>query len=357
MRSLHVLMICALALAGCATSKKQEHWLTSRVVQKQPADRAPSVASQQIACPTGYHMRTNQNGSACAPKGESEVDATFKPRQCGEYMVFDYYTDMFPDPSAPDTLLCLLPARNEDGKIRIDRAIAPSKRTPAEFDQFYAFLREYLHGHPNPKETKAHLRYHAYRGLADQLGKTPSDTLIENSRSRALAAEPWFEQTVTDDIQHCDGDLARAAMRIAVYFTRRGALTSIVRVQRFRDTRLPEEVRLALLHGWLNAIAGMHQDDRAEGARIWSPVLADLERSDPSPLIRQAVPLYRDMLVNSPCCGQIHWPNAKPAPTDAQGIIRMELSPLGKIYEPEDAWPLPEPDEGGMHRGTCPPVS
>ncbi len=179
---------------------------------------------------------------------------------------------------------------------------------------------------------------------------------MEDSRSQALAAESWFEQTVFEDIQHCDADLARAATAIVPHFTSRGALMGIVRIQRFRDTALPEQVRLALLHDWLNALAAMYGDQRAEDAKVYGPVLTALERDDPSLLVRKAVPLYRDMLANSGCCGRIHWPNDRPHPMFVTGAGQTgnRQDPLLQIYEPDEAWPLPAPHEGTVHTGSCP---
>lgn len=337
MRSLHVFLICALALvAGCATKPQ---------VAAATAPTAPKVVPPRSDCPRGYVMVSNSRGTACWPAGNAAPPAEHcKPLPWPNtgYMLW--------------TCPVPVPARDARGNLEIEEAIEASARTDTEKDEFYQFVRQYLHDYPSGGKDPAHLRYHGYYGLADQFSETPSDTLMEDGRSRALASEPWFESTVLSDIEHCDADLARTAMRMAVHFTRRGALKGIVKVQRFRDVTLPEEVRLALLRAWLNAVAGMY-DDRAKAAKVHGPVLDELETSDPSPLIRQAVPLYRNMLANSTCCGLIHWPNDRPAPVDAQGLIRFDQDPLGRIYEPEDAWPLPEPHEGGVHKGTCPPSS
>ncbi|MBI4135569.1 hypothetical protein HY477_02440 [Candidatus Uhrbacteria bacterium] len=220
----------------------------------------------------------------------------------------------------------------------------------AEYDQFYAFLLAYL-------QTKdPHKRYHAYYAFEEQSYQTESDTLISPKRTRALlAAAPWIEVVVLSDIERCDATLARAAGHAAKNFAGNGGwklLEENQRFQRFRDTSLPEVARLSLLVSWLNAVMKLHGDDRTSAGTVYLPVLAELEASDPSTLVHEAVPRYRDLLASDH--PHIHWPGNLARPVNAKGFVDYAATPLGKIYEPDIASPLPEPHASGIHHGTCP---
>lgn len=225
-----------------------------------------------------------------------------------------------------------------DGSYQLNQE-EPSLQPEAKVREFYRRVEEGISGNPDQ-------RYEAYWNLIKQYDNTPSDTLINDAYNRALVTKVSVLEAIQYDLQKCSANLARAAAQMVVYL----GLKQALEIRRFRDTTIPEEVRLSLLRTWLNAVAKIY-DDKTKRAEVWRSVLTDME-NDPSPLIRQAIPLYREMLGKQTCCFGIHYPNDRLGPINAQGFIDFSLDPDSKFYETDDVFPLPKPSTGP--EVTCP---